>query len=693
MKKLIVILFILVNILLFFNIKQVYMDNDLTDVLQTINVHPDIVHASLFISNPNNELISDEDSEEILSMFRAITQQYDVFINYSEISFDKNEYVIYLMSETPIDQLLGLVTDMSLVFQDNSDYFYTNRDNIENGIYFFLLNNLIDVRILPISSMETIRGGMYTFAAYTQSDLEESVSTFLAEFDSYVDYFIEFDIEPFDIEYEIGSFFFPIVFVTMILISLVIIMYVHIHSKKIAMLKTMGFSIFALVKQLLLPLLILIFFSVSGINAILFILYVREINVRTIPIIWTLAQSGAIQLVGIVLTFALSIMLLLFIPSFSLLNNSNINRYLMNANYVLKIVVLVIMMPLLSSRIDSIQDNFKMLRYVSGYEKNSFIIEYQFSPMLSPMFRSDGYSTVFSEIVRNTDWENIGLEIIYEHDILYEYQRAYRVLNDAGGIYCRGGRMWSGEPLLNVNENYLDIHPVTDLYGNLVDLNQFDADVVYFIPEIYMGRDFIELWIDHGYKIIFVNNEQYLYDYSLDWSFSASDIPSQPYIVTVFKNTAFRLDASPFQNVFFNGDINNRLYDTHFYDRILVSTVGDELIRIREKHLQDLLNHIFVIIPTFGLVLVIIVQYSYLYLKSYKKRIYIGKLMGYNLFRVFSQLLLESSLAIVVAMSIVWYFQLDIRLLIGVLLLEIFVYLAVVATSRWNQSIAHEYNS
>ena len=689
MKKIIAILFILVNALLFFNIREVFMENDLSDVFHMQRFYPDIVDTSLIISNLNNESISDESSEAIFDMFRYLTQRYDMLIVYEEFIFERDEYNLYFATDTPIDQRLGLVTDVSLNFNEQDDYFYTNQHNIENSINFFLLNNRLDVRISPITAMGTIRGGEYTLIATSQADLDEIVALFLAEFDSYVDQVIDFSGEPLDVEEEINAFLSPIILVTMVLIFLIIIMYIHIYSKKIAVFKTMGISFFHLVKQLFLPLLILIALTIVITSVVLFFLFVSALNVRTIPIIETLVRSGGMQLLGVITTMVVSCLLLLLIPTYSLLKNSNINRFLMGANYLMKIVVLVMMLPLISERFDLIQDNLRMINPVRHYERNGLLADYQFSPMLHPRYRGDGYSTLFMELIMEVGIDNIDPDIIYEHELLYEYHRAFRILNEAGAIFCQSSEMFSGEPLLVVNENYVAKHSIRDLYGDLVDLSQGDSDIVFLIPEIYLERGFVTSLINSGDEIVVIENDQSMFDYSLGWR--VWGLPSQQYALMVYRDTAFRFDASPFHFVFIDDDINELLSDTSFYDRILVSTVGDELNRIREWHLHEVTDHIMMMAPTFALVLIIIVQYSYLFLKVFKKRIYAKKIMGHNPLRIFSRLLLESSLAVVVAIFVAWYVGFDFRLLMMIILFDIFVYLAIVAISQWRHSLVFDY--
>jgi len=513
------------------------------------------------------------------------------------------------------------------------------------------------------------------------------VAIFMAEFGHLVDRRMEFGATPFDADEAIDSFLTPIILVAMALIFLIIVMYVHIYSKKIAVMKTMGISFFVLVRELFLPLLLLIIAAIAAVKVILFIFFVGAVNVRTVPIIWTLLQSGSMQLVGVIITLALSCLLLLLIPTYSMLKNSNINRYLMNANFVLKIIVLVMMLPALAGRIDSIQENLQMYRHVHYYERQGNIAHFEFAQGLISRYRGDGYGILWLNLLREYG-DEITLDIIREHELMYEYFQEYHILRDAGAIYCQGGKMMGGEALLTVNENYLRRHPVYDFDGNAVDISSFDADIVFLVPERYMDRWFVEMWQEEGYEIFSIPNEQNLFDYSLSWRSSFGQSINATYIVCVLTNDYFMFDASPFTNVFFDGDINEALRGTRFHNRIIVSTVGDELSRISELYIGYILDEILVLVPSYLLVLVIIIQYAYLYLKAYGKRIYAKNIMGHSPFRIFTGLLVESSLAVAAAISIVWYLGLDIRLLALVLVMEVAVYLGIVAMSRHKNLLA-----
>ena len=454
----------------------------------------------------------------------------------------------------------------------------------------------------------------------------------------------------------------------------------------------MGVSFFNVVKQIFIPLLFIIILTITLTYLGLFFIFITDLNIRTIPIVQILVRVGGLQLFGVVTVLVISSVLLLLIPLYSLLKNNSMNRILMSVNYVMKVTVLVVMLPLVSTRINLMQENLTMINHVRHYQQNSTVLNHQFSPMLQPRYRGDGYDTLLMELLRFGAGAPPDPAIIYEHNLLYEYHRAHQILMDAGAIFVQSSALFMGEPVLIVNENYLFTHPIRDLYGNFVCLSDFTADSVYLVPEIYSNERFIAGMIERGDQIVIIDNEQAVFDYTLFWRWQFGNIPIQPYIIHVFRDDVFRLTASPFNFVFYDGDFNGILYDTIFYNRIVISTMADELQQIRSSQIDDVIEHVLVMLPMLLLVLMIIIQYSYLYLKTYQKRVYTRKLVGHNQFAIFSHLLIESSLAVLAAVSVAWYLRLDFMLLFTVILFDFAVYLVTIAVSKWKHSLTAEYS-
>lgn len=670
MKKIIAILMILVNMLLFFSTREVYLQKDFADMVQLHEIHPDARHVTLMIENIDDDGISDQ----IFDKFEMLTTQFNLHILTNE-SERMNDYHWYVASHTPIDELFHLITDQSLNFNEQMGRFYTNGAYLEGGVNFFLLNNRMNVRISPMRSMGLIRERQYTFVAMSQADLDASVSRFMAEFGGHVLQQIEWISEPFVIEAEMNTFLPTTIVTSMILLFLMIIMYIHMESKKIAIYKIMGLSFLSLAKEMFLPVFAVISFSIFTTHLALFVSMIGSINDRTVPFILMLIYIFIWQLFGVVITFATGSLLMRLIPTYAMLKNSNFNRYLMGANYVMKIIVLVVMLPGISYRIDLLQHETQILKHVHHYRQNAQIDTYQFSPRLLPRYAGDGYLTLIREL-SVAYFIDPDPTIIENHHLLYDYHWAYQILNEAGAIFSDYAMFFTGEHVLNVNENYIRKHDIIDSNGNVIQLGQITSDRVYLIPEMYLEREFVNDIINDGATVMPIQNQQTLYDYGLTWQWQ--QITKDPIVVSVIMDHAFVLWSSPLQHVFLDGDFNEILQDTPFYNRMVISTVKEELAQIQNRHITALIDHLFVMLPSLVLLLIIIIQYAYLYVKVYRKRLIANQMMGHNPWRNFSQLLIESVLAILASLSVAWYLNLDIRLLLIVVLFDLAIYVKTV---------------
>jgi hypothetical protein len=465
-----------------------------------------------------------------------------------------------------------------------------------------------------------------------------------------------------------------------VLAFLLILLYIHRQSHKIAIHKTLGHSFLTLVKEIFFPLMVIILLTIAITQAILFVMIIGAFNERTIPIIVSLFNAVYRQALGLIVTFAVSSLLLLFIPLYALIKNKNFTRLLMTANYLTKIILLVTIVPLLSERIMLITSNIEYIQLVRHYERSGNISDYQFSPWPLPRYAANGHNTLIWDSFTQGKIDEMGPDSIYEHQILYEYHNAYRLLNEAGAILTNTSTFFSGEPVMTVNENFIIKHPIINLDGNIVDLSHRQEDIIHLVPEDYKGRGFVRDAYRRDEGVIYIQNEQILFDYSLEWQFSG--IVRRPYVVSVRMDSAFDLWITPFRNVFFNGDFNELLQDSSFYNRIEISTVGDELNQVRDRHMLQIREHLFVIIPIFLLVMLISIQYTYLYIKVYQKRIYANQMMGHHELRILWPLFVELTIGVLASMALAWYLRIDFRLLFFIILLDFIVYLGAMVWLR-----------
>jgi len=677
MKKLILFLFLLVNVLIFFNVRENFFHKDEVEMM---NGEAGYYRAVLVIDNLNNESISFEKSNLIFDRIDEITSNYDVSFVRFDIDFIENRIELFVSSHRPIDEIFNLTTNQSIVFNSATTYFYTNQHDVANGVNFFLLNDRLEVNIFPLRNLGIVVGGNYSFFSDNQEELSQAVQLFMAEFGDLVSRVFELRAtEPFNPQQQINYFLTPTIYLSMILSFLLILLYIHRQSSKIAIHKTLGHSFAVLSKEIFFPLILMILLTIILTQTILFITIIGAFNERTIPIITSMFNAVYRQVLGVFVSIAAGCLLLLLVPLHALIKNKKFTRILMTANYLVKIALLVAIIPLFSDRLMLMSTNWDFIQQVRQYERNGNISDYQFSPNPLSRYGANGHMNLMMTLRYDSD-----SSIIYEHEVLYEFHNAYRILNEAGAIRVSATAMFSGEPVINVNENFLRKYPIIDLDGNVIDLASYTGDFVNLIPEDYQGRAFVRDMYNRGETVIYIQNEQVIFDYSLDWA--SWGLVRRPYVISVRMDSSFDLWTTPFRNVFFDGDFNELLRDTMFYNRIHISTVGYELNRVRTRQMVQIRDHLFVLTPILALVMLISIQYSYLYVKVYQKRIYTNQIMGHNDFRIFWQLFVELMIGVLASMAIAWYLGIDFRLLMFIIILDLIVYLAVIGWSKFGKS-------
>ena len=181
MKKIIVLLFLVVNVFLFFGILEIYEEKDFAYINQIETEQSQVCHEWIRFHDEAGDL----DSEKIFDLFQELTNQFNLLISIRITDIDRNLYQIYVSSSMNIDQRLKLVTDVSLNFNESEDSFYTNKKGDAKGQYFYLLNNDMDVYIYPIRYLKKMPDTVISFVADSREDLEDSIRIYMEYFGSY----------------------------------------------------------------------------------------------------------------------------------------------------------------------------------------------------------------------------------------------------------------------------------------------------------------------------------------------------------------------------------------------------------------------------------------------------------------------------------------------------------------------------
>jgi len=408
-----------------------------------------------------------------------------------------------------------------------------------------------------------------------------------------------------------------------------------------------------------------------------------------------------IQLSGFLGAILVSCVVINIFPLYSMIKERNVSRTLMYVNQVVKIAILVLTLPMMLHRTALLLEDGFILRqtFRSEFDDFQFIQRYQ-PDYLHMTHTLDEQLDIWMDFFMNQD-----REIIYRNQALYNYHYAFGVLNERGALLSESFTISEQESGLMVNENFLERFPLVDAYGTYIDFRQFDVELIYFVPEYYLNegfqafdfwgeerRDYFFIWDsyynNHGntnFAVVVIRNEQEIFDF-IPHSFTREFL-ARPYMITLFRESSFHLNRNIFFNLFYEGDINEVLYGTAFYERVVISTMEDEMAWVIGRVIGGFLENLFLLAITLALVLAIIIQYVYLYTKVFQKRILIMRSMGIHPLRIHYRLLLESATAVVAAIMISLFLDLDIRFLLLILFFDFASYLMV---SLWKRPMKME---
>ena len=686
MKKLLIALVIISNTILFFKVTEVFEIQELSKMETIASYNQKFNKTVEFNSDINNY-----NAEELYQKLKNISIDYNIIlINSSYINFDSITYSgsikHYVYSNENIDDLFDLITDISLNFNIQEDLYYNNQ--IEEGIDFFLLNKKLDLSILPLSHMSHGEGLMFLHVfADDEETVHRAIDTIQQEFgNDYINNIREFEKDTLNISEMLSQPSSWIMFFSFSITVLVLILYIYLSIKKIAVLKLQGISNFSIGKELYLPTFIIMSITMYLVLAILFFIVIGTLNRKTIPIIQALFIFSIYQLIGLIVCGFITNALLLFVPKSQLIKNNNFNRYLMSFNYVVKIISVFVIILLINPHISTIQTEVSRMRQIGAQEDT--IKNYQHSMYMNARYRWDGYWDILNQASLSLEDNDIS-DVIYENELLTKYHEAYDVLNDNGAIFCREAHfMIIGNennnnlpepkyPGLMVNTNYLNSFPIYDKERNIItesDINNSNSQVSYLIPETIYNTYAIDQIIgdmyNNSYQVIPIADNQNFVDFTA--SLMQFDIPEKS-IIMVYSDCAFKLDKSPIDGMFVNDDMNEILKDTYFYNKLEIQNVGDEIQLILKSKIATILHHMTFVVPSLVLLIIIIIQYSYLYTKVYSKRIYTKYLLGISVSKIFFDLFLESSIVYLLPLAIAYRMENTIYLVTGLIVLDILV--------------------
>jgi hypothetical protein len=679
MKKIILALLAISNVLIFFIVLSVYKEKDVSDIYNFRNFQKDASRISISINNSEGII----DQEDFVSTVNNLRDKYQLTILYFDFNYESRKYTLFVDSRKDIDQIFKLATDTTLNFSENTKNYYSNFNNSDDAIHTFLLNNQIKLSIRPLAQLEFIPSGVFEFIANSQAELDGAISEFTEEFGDFIFSSDVYGNDSLDVQTALDEYLPFTLLISLASVLLLFFMLVQSDSKKIAIFQTLGLSYLKICRKLYASFFAYCLAVIVATQGILYWALVGAFNIRTESVIQSLLSTIAYQILGVVIILLMSYFLIKSIPKYQLLKNSNFARSFMNGHYVLQIITLILLLPLLTPKIDILGQHQYLLNYSINIQKENF----QYAQLKEQyMYKYDTFDYLM-EYFQNRD-----SNIINQNDALKLQAATYESLNNKGALLCSFSPIILGSleiPVLQINENYIKQFPIYLSTGQEFKVASTDADVVYLIPESYLSDfkedEFLNDVYSNEYEVVTIKDEQDFLDFSFLRTAQKKDLP---YVFQLYKNGSFRLENSIFNDVYYTGDLEQAISQTEFSNKVDIFNTDDDLEDLIEGFRMGIIETMKILIPGIILIILVIVQYAYLYKKVNTQRNNIKKNIGFGRLRTFISLLIEFSLALCITLGIAIFKNIDIKMVLGIVVIYILTY---IMTAFWPDKKKHTF--
>lgn len=631
MRKILHIITILVNIVLFISVYFAYIEKDVSDIYNYFGLAEGRKSTILEFDASINQ----ESETTFFSNLQSISDRNHVDFVFSNMDYEKNSYEIYIFSNSDVSETMKLETNQKLSFRNGDKDVYDNNTNL------YLLNPDVKVILAPLSMMSDnyLLNKPYMIIAEDDQHLNQAIYELS---NLYPNQFVRMDgyiSDSFNLQNEIADAF-RLLFTVSIFSYLMIICYlISNEQKKIAILKLNGVSSFKcsihlFAKQLLIDI-SLALFTLCG----LFLWFIRVINSKTVLLIVQLFKGFAIQVGLFLIVIIISMILIRFQKLSSLIKGKNYNYLLMNFNYLIKLLLLVLLVPLNLTYLSKSIQNYQVVHYLQTNKK-------YYEDMLSLYY----YKPTVEGIKYDPSWFFTDPD----NQTLKLYSDIFDSLDNNGAILCNPklieiskNNKYLG---IEVNQNYLQHFNILDSNSNTIKLDTSE-DIVYILADETHYED-VKNNIDLFYQfqsevqIIEVPSQSFVH-FSLNYI-----TENLPKTLIVYSNQALRFNKSFLNNVYMydtsEADIDKILESYDLNGKIEFQRIVENADELYKTEIKQFVLNILVFVSLELLFLFQILQFIYFYYHSYKQRITVKKLLGYSKKKIFIPILGESLVAYII---------------------------------------------
>ena len=594
MKKIICILVCISQILVVYCVKFAFYERDISDIQGFFGLEREKEATFFEITPQSNEF----DHKQMINTMEALSQKFNCTVIRTEQH--DSEYIWYLYSPYDIFQYMDIskISEHDLVYENQLRY-----DTKQNSLRLF--NQDIRLVIQPFQNL----AGDYIRYFDQDTDKDAFLTNIPQQYPGAIQDMGAFERHAFTLSSYLKENIIPMGIITFLLLGLLLIMLVNQKLKTIGILKSMGMSGLR-IGRLLYQRLFFQILAVSLLSIVLAYIWMIGFVARQIyEAILLLSFFWIGFSIGMFLVFAGTVLLILRCPVYAFIKNRSFTRWFMNLNYLYGILALLILMPLCSTAWEQMQLNLPtfqaLLRQQDMLELYVYAFDYQDG------YRFDGYDEESVE----EDYRNKKL---IQNKMYQVHLKEYEKINREGGIYYRKDVIPKGEelqPYAEVNLNYTKRFPLRKRDGSLIELTDKKDTVYILLPESLNTVD-VSYLETYGNRIerLYIQDEQVdAVDFSLLDSMLDTD---SPMFYVVYSDDAFRLGKKVTNYVYMDMDKLSTLTSVHN---------GEHFV------------------PSALLILLVMAEYTHLYLLSFQQRIFVRRVQGTSFFRVYLRLFTELS--------------------------------------------------
>ena len=599
MKKIICILVCISQILVVYCVKFAFYERDISDIQGFFGLEREKEATFFEITPQSNEF----DHKQMINTMEALSQKFNCTVIRTEQH--DSDYIWYLYSPYDIFQYMDIskISEHDLVYENQLRY-----DTKQNSLRLF--NQDIRLVIQPFQNLNQRfqnLAGDYILYFDQDTDKDAFLTDISQQYPGAIQDMGAFERHAFTLSSYLKENIIPMGIITFL--GLLLIMLVNQKLKTIGILKSMGMSGLR-IGRLLYQRLFFQILAVSLLSIVLaYIWMIGFVARQTYEAILLLSFFWIGFSIGMFLAFAGTVLLILRCPVYAFIKNRSFTRWFMNLNYLYGILALLILMPLCSTAWEQMQLNLPtfqaLLRQQDMLESYVYAFDYQDG------YRFDGYDEESVE----EDYRNKKL---IQNKMYQVHLKEYEKINREGGIYYRKDVIPKGEelqPYAEVNLNYTKRFPLRKRDGSLIELTDKKDTVYILLPESLNTVD-VSYLETYGNRIerLYIQDEQVdAVDFSLLDSMLDTD---SPMFYVVYSDDAFRLGKKVTNYVYMDMDKLSTLTSVHN---------GEHFV------------------PSALLILLVMAEYTHLYLLSFQQRIFVRRVQGTSFFRVYLRLFTELS--------------------------------------------------